>query len=130
MILVRIDDQLRVDPETSQRLIHLLATLNRHVEIALATEEQCRRLNSIGMQERIRKLLICFPRLWIPGWPNLVVVLNDVLVGAVERHGERGARTTGCGLESVVSSRSCSQSVCRHNSSLRLPVGPDQRRPS
>src|SRR5712671_4607538 len=51
--LIRIDDQLGFDAETAQRLIHLLAALDRHVEIALATEKQGGRLDAIGVQERI-----------------------------------------------------------------------------
>src|SRR6185436_5794748 len=100
--LVRVDNQLRVDTETAQCLIHLLSTLHRHVEVAIATEEQRGRLDSIGVQKRIRKLLIYLPRFWIPGWANLVVVLNDVLVSSVERHCERCACSTGCSLESIV----------------------------
>ena len=82
---VRVNYQLRVDTEAAQSLIHLLSTLNRDVEVALATEEQRRRLDSIGVQKRIRKLLVYLPRFWIPGWADFVVVLDDVLVSSVER---------------------------------------------
>ena len=53
MVLVGVDDQLRVYTETAKRLIHLLASLNGHVEVAFAAHEQRRRLDPIGVQERI-----------------------------------------------------------------------------
>jgi hypothetical protein len=63
VVLVRIDDQLRVDAQTAQRLVHLLTTLHRHVEVAFAAEKERRRLNPIGMQERIGDLHVRLPRL-------------------------------------------------------------------
>src|SRR5438552_21003 len=41
---VWINDQLRIDAEASQRLIHLLTALHRNVEIPFSAEEHCRRL--------------------------------------------------------------------------------------
>src|SRR6185503_17567972 len=102
VVFVRIDDELRVDAETAQRLVHLLTTLNRNVEIAFAAEKERRRLNAIRVQKRIRDLHVRLPRLRIPGWSNLVIVLNDVLIGAVERDRERGARAAGRGFETSV----------------------------
>src|ERR1051326_813015 len=102
VILVGIDDELRVDAETTQRLVHLLTALNRDVEVALAAEEQGRRLNLIGVQKRIRDLHVRLPRLRIPRWSNLVVVLNDVLVGAVERGRERRTRTACRAFEASI----------------------------
>src|SRR2546425_179588 len=49
--LVGIDHELGFDAETAQGLIHLLAALDGDVEVALAAEEQCRRLDAIGVQE-------------------------------------------------------------------------------
>ena len=103
MVLVRIDNQLRIDPETAQRLVHLLTALHRHVEVALAAEKQRRRLNAIGVQERIGDLYVRLPRFRVPRWSNLVVVLNDVLVSAVERDGERRAGAARRSFEPRVS---------------------------
>src|SRR5258706_1574034 len=89
--LVRVNHQLCVDAEAAQRLIHLLPALHRHVEIALAAEYKRRRLDSVGVQERIRQLLVGLPRLRIPRRADLVVVLDDVLIRAVEGDGERRA---------------------------------------
>src|ERR1700730_13640794 len=47
VILVGIDNQLRINAQTAQRLIHLLATLDRDVEIAFAAKKQRRGLNPI-----------------------------------------------------------------------------------
>src|SRR6185369_15451439 len=102
VILVRVNYQLCVDAKTPQRLIHLLATLHGHVEIAFTTEKQSWRLNPIGVQERIRDFLVRLPRLRIPRRPDFEVVLNDVLVGAVERDRERSAGPAGCAFEARV----------------------------
>ena len=53
MRFVWIDDQLRIDAETSKRLIHLLATLHGNVEVPFPAKEQRWRLDPIGMEERI-----------------------------------------------------------------------------
>src|SRR5213593_4367164 len=63
VVLVRIDHELRVDAEAAQRLIHLLSALHGDVEIALAAQEQRRRLDPIRVEERVRDLLIRLPRL-------------------------------------------------------------------
>src|SRR5204862_7985099 len=100
--LVRVDHQLGVDVEAAQRLVHLLRALHRYVEVALAAEKQRRRLDAIGVQERIGKLLVGFPRLWFPRRADLIVVLDDVLIGAVEGNGEGRAGAAGRRLEPVV----------------------------
>src|SRR5216683_84925 len=51
--LVRVDYQLRVDSQAAQRLIHLLPTLDRHIKVALPTEEQRRCLDAVGVQEGV-----------------------------------------------------------------------------
>ena len=104
MILVRINDQLRVDAEAAQRLVHLLTALDWHVEIAFAAEKQRRCLDAIGMQERIRDLLVSLPRFGIPRRADFVIVLNDVLIGAVESDGESRPGAAGCSLETRVGS--------------------------
>src|SRR5436190_14847911 len=63
--LRRIDDELRVDAETLQRLIHLLAADRGHVEVLFAHHEQRRRLDPVGVEERIGDLdpqILRFPR--------------------------------------------------------------------
>src|SRR5829696_531561 len=102
VVLVRIDDQLRVDPEAAQRLVHLLTALNGNVEVAFAAHEERRRLNAIGVQERVRNLHVRLPRLWIPRRANLVIVLNDVLIGAVESDSKGCACAAGGGFEAIV----------------------------
>src|SRR5712671_788704 len=100
--LIRVDYQLCIYPQTSKRLIHLLSTLHRHVEVALATEEQGRCLDTIGVQERIRDLYISLPGLRVPGRPNFVVVLDNVLIGSVERDRKCRTCSTGCSLKARV----------------------------
>src|SRR5215211_8424691 len=63
VVLIWIDDQLRLDSETAQRLVHLLTALNGNVEVAFAAHEERRRLNTIRVQERIRNLDVRLPRL-------------------------------------------------------------------
>src|SRR5205823_2060331 len=82
--LVRVDDELRVNAETSQSLIHLLAALNGHVEVALAAEEERRRLDAVGVKERVRDFHVGLPILRVPRRADLVIVLRDVLIRAVE----------------------------------------------
>src|SRR5204863_1091171 len=86
---VWIDHELSLDAQAAQRLVHLLATLNGHVEVALAAEKQRRRLDTVGVQERVRDFDVGLPGLRIPRWANFIVVLNDVLIGAIEGDGER-----------------------------------------
>src|ERR1041385_7152096 len=60
-----IDHQLRRDAEGAERLVHLLAVERGDVEIALAGEEERRRLDAIGVEERerdARPRLRMFPR--------------------------------------------------------------------
>ena len=102
MELVRINDELRIDAQAAQCLIHLLAALNGHVEIAFTAHEKRGRFDAIGVQKRIRELHILFPRGRIPGRPDLVVVLNDVLVGAVERNRKGRPRATCRGFKAGV----------------------------
>src|SRR5262249_47069850 len=56
VVLVGIDDELRIDSQAPQRLVHLLAALHRNVEVPLAAEEQRGRLDPVRVQERIRDL--------------------------------------------------------------------------
>src|SRR5262245_41318104 len=51
VILVRIDHELRLNAETAQRLVHLLASGHRHVEIALAAQKESRGFDSVGVEE-------------------------------------------------------------------------------
>ncbi|MND04274.1 hypothetical protein D3C83_244690 [compost metagenome] len=51
MELPRVNHQLRVDAQALQRLIHLLAAGDRHVEVLLAAHEQRRRLDLVGVEE-------------------------------------------------------------------------------
>src|SRR5437773_11600298 len=95
---VRVDDELRVDVEAAKSLIHLLPALHGHVEVALTTEEQRGCLDPIGVQERIRDLLVRLPRFGVPRRADLVVVLDDVLIRAVERDRERRAGAARRGL--------------------------------
>ncbi len=52
VILVRVDDQLRRNIQTPQRLVHLLRVDQGHVDVFLAAHEQCRCLDAISVQER------------------------------------------------------------------------------
>src|SRR5215470_10959666 len=51
VILVGINHELRLDAETAQRLVHLLASGQRHVEIALAAQKERRSFDSVGVEE-------------------------------------------------------------------------------
>ena len=53
MKLVWIDYELSVYAKSLQGLIHLFASLNRDIEVALTTHEERRCLNAVGMKERI-----------------------------------------------------------------------------
>ena len=102
MKLVGIDHELSIDTQAAQSLIHLLAALHRYIEVTLAAEKQRRRLNSISVQERIGDLDVGFPGPGVPGRANLIVVLNDVLIGAVESDGECSPGPAGGGFEPIV----------------------------
>jgi len=70
-------------PDTPERLVHLLAAGDRHVEVLLAAHEQRRRLDLVGVEEGIgdlHPLVLRLPRL-----PHLLVVLDDVLIHPVHR---------------------------------------------
>src|SRR5215468_752090 len=56
MEFARVHDELRRYPERAQRLIHLLAPGDGHVEVLLATEEQRGRADAIRKKERVRDL--------------------------------------------------------------------------
>jgi len=58
MKLSRIHDQLRWRTHRAQGLVHLLAALHRNIEVFISTHEQCRRLDPVRMQERVRQLHI------------------------------------------------------------------------
>src|SRR5437868_9400334 len=96
--LVGVDDELRVYAEASERLVHLLAALDGHVEVALAAEEERRRLDAVGVEERVGDFLVGLPGLRVPRRADLVVVLDDVLVGSVAGDGEGRARAARRGL--------------------------------
>jgi len=61
---------------------------DRHVEVALAAEKQRRRLDRSSCQERIGDFSDKSPTLSASRRTNFIVVLNDVLIGAVESDGE------------------------------------------
>src|ERR671933_585795 len=52
--LVRVDDELRLDAEAAQRLVHLLAPDRRDVEVLLAHEKERRRPDAVRVEERVR----------------------------------------------------------------------------
>src|SRR5438876_5655237 len=52
VVLTWINDQLGFHAETSQRLVHLLRIEERDVEVLVAAQEQRRRGDPIGVQER------------------------------------------------------------------------------
>jgi len=56
MVLARIHDELRRYTERAQRLIHLLAAGDRHVEVLVTAEEQGRRADAVGMEKGIGDL--------------------------------------------------------------------------
>src|SRR3989304_3163030 len=49
--LARVDDELRVDTQGLQRLVHLLAADDGHVEVLFSTQVERRRLDRIGLEE-------------------------------------------------------------------------------
>src|SRR5438105_12470481 len=100
--LVWINYELRFHSETAQGLIHLLAALDWDVEVALPAEEQRRRLDAIGVQEGIRDLDVGLPGFRVPRWTNLVIVLNDVLIGAVKSDREGCAGAAGGAFEALI----------------------------
>ena len=56
MVLVRTDHKLSRNPKALQRLMHLLGSRDRYVEIILRCHEERRRLDPIDMKEWIREL--------------------------------------------------------------------------
>ena len=100
VVLARVDHQLRVDAKALERLVHLLAAGDGHVEVVLPAHEQRRRLDAIGLEERVAHLgpgVRVLPRL-----AHLGVVLQDVLVRSVHRHLQGAAGAGGRGLEARV----------------------------
>src|SRR5215831_16398756 len=51
VILVGINHELSLDAETAQRLVHLLASGQRHVEIALTAQKERRGFDSVSVEE-------------------------------------------------------------------------------
>ena len=94
--------RLRVDAQAAQRLVHLLAALHRDVEIAFAAKEDGWSVDSIGVQKRIGDFHVGVPRFLVHGGPISLIVLNDVLIGAIKGDGEGGARAAGGGFETGV----------------------------
>ena len=103
MVLPRIDDQLSFSPDIAQGLIHLFATEQRHVEILVATKKHGWGFDPVGMQKGIRDL-DPWLKTTFPGWPDLVIILPDVLVVTIERERESHASPTGGGFEACVAS--------------------------
>jgi hypothetical protein len=84
VIGIGIDHQLRGHSQRRQRLVHLLAAGQRDIPIFLPTQKQRRGLDLVGVQERIGDPIPGFQ----PGLPrrsDLFVILNDVLIDAVQR---------------------------------------------
>ena len=61
-------------PRLLERLVHLLPALHRDVKIAFAAEEKGRRLDAVGMQERVGDLDVGIECL--PGRADFIVVLR------------------------------------------------------
>src|SRR5258708_4183566 len=94
---IAIDHELCLHAERAERLIHLLAADDGHVDVALAAHEQRRRLDAIGVEEGIGDvdpLLLC-----LPGHAELLLVLRDVLVRAIHGELQRAARAAHSALE-------------------------------
>src|SRR5437870_10707570 len=77
------------------------------------------------MQERISDFYISLPRLRVPWWTNFVIVLNDVLISAIECDGERGAGDAGCAFETRVGcdhvvSQNSTIAPSAHTQSIRI----------
>src|SRR5579862_5217687 len=53
MVLPWVDDEFARHPERAQRLIHLLSTGERHVEVLVPAHEQRRRFDAIGVKESV-----------------------------------------------------------------------------
>src|SRR5450432_4731379 len=49
--LAGINDQLRRRPNALEGLVHLLAALQRHVEVFVSAHEERGRLDAVGMEE-------------------------------------------------------------------------------
>src|SRR5262245_21356976 len=97
VMLTRIDDELGLSPEAPERLVHVLRVDERHVEILLPAHAQRRGGNGAGLEERVRRAEVAVDPL--PGQAQLVLVLADVLVGAVAGDLVRDAGAAGSGLE-------------------------------
>src|SRR5439155_15013105 len=82
VVLPRIDDEFGRDTQRRQRLVHLFPAKDRHVEVVLPAEEERRRANPVGMEERIGELEP--ERRILPRRAKLVVVQEDVLIVAVQ----------------------------------------------
>src|SRR5438270_7961685 len=96
--LTRVHDQLCGGANALQRLIHLFAANERHVEVFLASHEQRRRLDLVRVKKRIRQLQI---RLDVLPWRlQFVVVLQDVLIDSVHAEEIRRACAARSRLES------------------------------
>ena len=91
MVLARVDYELGRDVETPQCLIHLLRIDQWHVEVELTAHEKRRRLDSVGMEKRIRHSEIGVRR--FPRMAEFVYVIPDILVSAVPGDVVRGRRS-------------------------------------
>src|SRR6185437_2308428 len=74
--LVGVDDELGLATKGAEGLVHLLAALDRHIEVTLTAQEQGRGLDAVGVEERVGDFDVCFPGFRFPGWTDLVVVLD------------------------------------------------------
>src|ERR1035437_11059604 len=101
VVLTGIDHQLGGHAQAAQRLVHLLAAHQRHIEVALSAQEERGRRDLVGVQERIGDP---DPRIEadLPGRADLFVVLHYVLVHAIERERAGRAGAAGGGLETMV----------------------------
>ena len=87
--LAGIEHQLGVETQAPECLVHLLDADQRHVEVLHAAQEERRRADLVGAEERVgdaRPQVLVLPR-----QAELLLPLHDVLVDAVERH-LQGAR--------------------------------------
>src|SRR5581483_11386191 len=101
MFLPWIHDQLRWYAQAVQGLVHLLASNQRDIEVLFTTHEECRRGDLVGVQEGIRNP---DPGIepYLPGCADLFVVLNNVLVDAIESDWEGCAGPAGRPFEAMV----------------------------
>src|SRR4051812_39331411 len=81
VILPGINDELGWYVLAAQRFIHLFAVEQWHIEIGLAAQKERRRFDFVGVKKWIGNAR---PGLGIfPGNAELVLVIGDVLIGAV-----------------------------------------------